>query len=291
MSARDWLKLALPPLVLQSYRGIRNRVTHTIPEWEYLPTGWPAAGDNPQIKGWNVRNVLSAAQARWPEFVKQMNSNQPFGLSPEAIRAGPADLVFHNTVMCFAYALAMAARNKRLVSMLDWGGALGYYLLISQRLIPELEIEYHCKEVQVLADYGRVLWPEAAFHSDNKCLERQYDLVLASCSLHYEENWRDLLARLAGATAGYLFVTRLPVVNHSPSYAFVQRPYAYGYNTEYVGWCLNRDEFLMQAESIGLKLLEEFITGEQPFIAGAPEQCQYRGFLFSSVTMQEGQRD
>jgi hypothetical protein len=82
------------------------------------------------------------------------------------------------------------------------------------------------------------------------------------------------------AAAGFLFVTRLPVVQTHASFVFVQRPYAYGYNTEYWGWCLNQAEFLAQASQAGLTLVREFVTGEAPVITDAPEQCEYRGFLF-----------
>ena len=82
---------------------------------------------------------------------------------------------------------------------------------------------------------------------------------------------------------------RLPSVLHANSYAFVQRPYVYGYNTEYLGWCLNRDEFLQQASSAGMRLVREFVTGEQPFIDNAPEQCLYRGFLFEPAAVRPKQ--
>jgi putative methyltransferase (TIGR04325 family) len=182
--------------------------------------------------------------------------------------------------MCFAYVLALASRQMQVLSMLDWGGGLGYYYLFSQHLLPKVKIEYHCKDVPVLVEYAQSLWPDARFYSDESCLARRYDLVLASGSLHYTEDWRGLLSRLAGATSGYLFVTRLPTILNAKSYAFVQRPYAYGYNTEYLGWCLNRDEFVQQASAAGLRLVREFITGEQASVEKAPEQFIYRGFLF-----------
>ena len=45
---------------------------------------------------------------------------------------------------------------------------------------------------------------------------------------------------------------------------------------------LNREEFLTCADAIGLKLVREFIVGHRPLIYRAPEQNEYRGFLFIS---------
>jgi hypothetical protein len=63
----------------------------------------------------------------------------------------------------------------------------------------------------------------------------------------------------------------------------VQRPHACGYHTEYLGWFLNRDEFLSAAAGCGLGLRREFLIDERPPVPGAPEQAEYRGFLFQPV--------
>jgi hypothetical protein len=60
----------------------------------------------------------------------------------------------------------------------------------------------------------------------------------------------------------------------------VQRPYQYGYDTEYLGWCFNKYEFLDTAKSIGLFLVREFFAQESSLIHNAPEQPIYYGFLF-----------
>jgi putative methyltransferase (TIGR04325 family) len=272
----------IPPLIWRTLRKLRSHpaIKFTPQEWEYISDGWRAAQADPKIKGWNVQDVLEAYKTKWPTFVKNLEGAMPFGISPEAILPAQVDLVFHNTIMCFAYALALSSRQKASISMLDWGGGIGHYFLISHALVPDLEIDYHCKDVPVLAEYGQTLFPKAHFYTDETCLERQYDFVLASTSLHYSQDWSDVLSGLARATAGYLFITRLPIVQHAPSFVFVQRPYQYGYNTEYLGWCLNRDEFLHHAADTRLTLVREFVTGEKPYIHRAPEQCEYRGYLF-----------
>ena len=102
-----------------------------------------------------------------------------------------------------------------------------------------------------------------------------------SGSFHYTEDWKRLFRRLASATRSYLYITRLPVVHSVASFVVVQQgPSPYGYLTEYIGWFLNREEFLNHGASLGLELVREFLIHERPFVQGAPEQCEYRGYLF-----------
>lgn len=273
------LRDLVPPLVWRALREVRSRPMPT--EWEYVPEGWEAAKSDAKIKGWNVPGVLEAYKASWPGFVRRVETTAPLAVSPDAVPGSPADLAFHNSVMCFAYVLSASCRQKAAISMLDWGGGIGHYYLMSKALVPDLQIDYHCKDVPILANHGRALFPEAHFYTDETCLSRQYDLVLASTSLHYAEDWATTLASLATAASGYLFVTGLPIVDRVPSFVFLQRPYRYGYDTEYLGWCLNRHQFLGVAESSGLELLREFMIGYRPLIHRSPAPCDYRGFLFA----------
>lgn len=283
MNWKDMVRPLLPPIIPASLRGARRVMRREAVEWEYISDRWPSVAESSLWRGWNVRDVLEVYKAKWPAFVASLSSSQPFGISPEAILPGGFDLIYHNTLMIFAYVLALVARDRHRLTMLDWGGGIGHFYLLAQALVPKLEIEYYCKDVPVLAAYGQELFPKAHFSADESCLTRKYDLTLASASLHYSPDWASTLRQLAGATGGYLFVTRLPVVLLAPAFVFVQRPYAYGYNTEYLGWCLNRQTFLREAEQVGAVLVREFVTGERPLIARAPEQCQYRGYLFRAT--------
>jgi len=105
--------------------------------------------------------------------------------------------------------------------------------------------------------------------------------MLARSSLQYSKDWPALLRRLAASVTTSLYVTRVPIVFESPSFVVVQRPYAYRYDTEYLGWVLNRDELLDAARANGMILRREFLlsTGAHKPI-GAPEATHERGFLF-----------
>jgi putative methyltransferase (TIGR04325 family) len=250
----------------------------SLPEWEWVPDGF--AVRDPRIQGWNVESILQTQNAKWPRFVELIRGTGPLGVAHEAPSLDNQDFGAHNTLMSYAYVLSLAARHRDDLTVLDWGSGVGHYYHISRALLPEVRLDYHCKDVPMLCQGGRELSPGATFHDRDDCLRRAYDLVLVSGSLQYSEDWKGIVARLATAARSYLYVTRLPVVRKAASFAVVQRPSPYGYRTEYLGWFLNREEFLGHLTELGMELRREFLIYERPHVSGAPEQCEYRGFLF-----------
>ena len=138
------------------------------------------------------------------------------------------------------YALLLASRNRDRVSVLDWGGGLGYYYFVARALLPDgVELDYHCKDMPVICEYGRQALPEITFWDDEQCLGRDYDLVLASSSLQFSEAWESDLTRLAHASVDYLFLTRVPIIVDHPSFVVLQRTHGYRFDTEYLSWVFN----------------------------------------------------
>ncbi len=274
------LKYITPPLLIDLAKRWRVLLRLEKPEWQYVPEGWARQQTDPNIRGWNLESVLEAQKASWPIFLRQLEQSIPFSAAPVELHP---DLAYHNTMLIYAYALALAARNQTTISLLDWGGGLGHYYLIGKSFMPDLEIDYHCKDLPLVATYGQQLLPEAHFYSDDSCLARRYDFVLASTSLHYAQEWATTLQALAHTVRSYLLVTQLPVTLEAASFVFVQRPYRYHYQTEYLSWCLNRAEFLHSAEHAGLSLVREFINGYSIPIPHAPAPYEYRAFLFRPV--------
>jgi putative methyltransferase (TIGR04325 family) len=178
--------------------------------------------------------------------------------------------------------LALAAHRRKRISVLDWGGGLGHYYALARSVLPAVELEYHVKETAPVSARGREVLPEVEFGEDDSCLERRYDLVLASSSLQYEPDWRSLVDRLAGAAERYLYLARVPVALESRSFVVLQRAYAYGYQTEYLGWVVSRSELLGAAAATGLSLAREFLLEARFSAAGAPEDpVAHRSFLFN----------
>ena len=268
-------------LVPAPLRRAINRARGRKPAWELLPGGWQAARQDPAVKGWNVQAVSDAYRTTWAGYLARVQGTGPLGFWYEGGISAPTDIVAHNIHMSYAYAFARAAAGRQTVRLLDWGGATGQYYALTRALFPTVALAYTCKDMPLFAEAARANLPEARFTSDDAVLNERFDLVLASSSLHYTEDWRGLLTRLASASDGFVYITRIPVVERAPSFVFVQRPYAAGYATEYPGWCLNRSDLLAAAERAGLRLVREFVLGENPVIERAPEQNGYRGFLFA----------
>ena len=279
MRFRKLLRQITPPILVTATRPFRQRRQQPV-EWEYIPEGWAYAHGHPAVKGWDVPGVLATYQRKWPRFVELVQGTGPLGLSHETPLTTRESASNHNMVMTFGYALALAARHRDRLTVLDWGGGIGHYYLLAQALLPDVAIEYHCRDLPLLCTQGAQLFPDQFFYTDDSCLRQRYDFVLASSSLQYAQDWRNVLQRLVAATAGYLFIANLPIVQQTGAFVFVQRPYHFGYATEYLAWCLNQNELLATAAGAGAQLVREFVYAFVPHIQHAPEQCTYRGYLF-----------
>lgn len=255
------------------------------PEWEYVPEGWARTESDPRVKGWDVEAVAAAYREKWPRFLQAIDGARPLGVyhevgDDEAITG--EDAAAHNLLLTFAYVAALAAHGKRQLTFLDWGGGLGHYGAIARAVLP-VDVDYHCREVGQIAAVAQDVGPAGRFVSDDSWGDRAYDLVMASGSLQYAEVWCAQLADLARVCSGYLYVTRLPYARSAPSFHVLQRAYRYGYETEYVGWVVNRGELLDCAAGLGLTLEREFVIDAWLSARGAPEDpIGHRGFLFSA---------
>ena len=272
------IRALLPPILFLGLKAIAGRFAPPKHEWEYVAADWPA--DYREGTGWESPDIIKAYRSRWPAFLDSLKGVKPLGLSHESASIDTGSLKDHNLLLTFGYVLATAAGDKKTVSILDWGGGVGHYYLIAKKLLPNRSLSYTIKDTARMCQNGSEFVPEVTFDSTDQCLAQTYDLGFSSASLYYSRDWQLDLRRLAGATGGYLFVTRLPVVQRASSFVAVQHAQRYGYATEYQGWCINQTELLEAARGAGLELIQEFITGERVVIYNAPEPCQVRGYLF-----------
>lgn len=269
------LKLFMPPVIFKAANFVKHRFGKAT--LEYAPEGWKTRFDNHRNQGWNVCSFVETEKGKWDDFRRNLEGPAPLGFSHEhtdmSVIRNP---YFHNVHISYAYVLALAAQKKDRISVLDWGGALGHYFLVGKAVLPDVLIEYHVKEIPLMCKAGKKLNPEIRWHNDESCLEREYDLIMMNGSIGYIEEWVDLLQRIARSTKKYLFLFRLLVVQNSPSFLSIERLY----DSRMLHQQFNQTELLEKISKIGLTLVREFVLGERPFIRGAPEQCEMRGWLF-----------
>jgi putative methyltransferase (TIGR04325 family) len=235
--------------------------------------------------GWEGPSVTDAYRVKRAEVLDALRHRSPLAFPTSSlVPTSQRSVRYHNTIMAFAYVTALAARNRERLSFLDWGGGIGVYYHLVRALVPGLELDYHVKEVEQVCELGRELEPELVFHEDDSCFGRRYDVVMASSSLQYEEHWQEVLAKLAAAASGHLFLTRVPVVFRAPSHVVLQRTSIHGREAEYLSWVVNRDELVSCAESGGTSLEREFLIGLSTHTLGAPERQELWGFLFHSAS-------
>ena len=133
------------------------------PEWEYVPEGWGRP-----TQGWDVDAVVESYMEKWSSYVAALRGPKPLGVYHEVVAGAsvePQDREAHNMLVSYGYVLARAARGRARLSLLDWGGGLGHYFALSTALLPDLEIEYHCRELPKVAAAGRELFPAASSHA------------------------------------------------------------------------------------------------------------------------------
>ena len=274
------IKLLTPPIVLKAFTYLRSPSApdHLL---EFAPDAWDTKTiSNSEPSGWNAENVAETERAKWDSFCRNLTGPGPLGFAHEhPDMTLTRHVPFHNVHMTYAYVLALTARHKDAISVLDYGGALGHYYQIARAVLPDVKIDFHCKEVPSLAAVGQQLNPEIHWHVDDRCLNRSYDLVMMNGSLQYMPDWQATVARVSAAANELFFLTRVPVVEHVRTFPARQRIY----DTEMIHLQFNQDELLRVAESAGLKLWREVVVGDRPYIHNAPEQCELRGWIFKAA--------
>jgi putative methyltransferase (TIGR04325 family) len=265
MRSKLILQSILPPLLWNVGKDVKRRLLRSVDHFAYAPEGWstrlPASATSEDY--WN--SFIARERSACAALMARVQARDPM-VTPD----GDVKEVL------FGYVLALAARDKQQLTVLDYGGNLGDYYWLGTALVPDVDLEYHCKELPQVAEAGRRLTPAVTWHTDDGCLAQRHDLVMFSSSLQYLPGWQDILRRAAQSARGYLFLSDVPTVRDVPSYVVTQRSGGMT-NLQYQ---LNRSEIVDTVEGAGLRLIREFAMGAHPPVANAPEQPTCRGWLF-----------
>lgn len=273
------IKSICPPILWDFFKKNLGYIINA--HWEYMPNGFES---RIITNGWDIQSIVDLQVKKWALFKKSVFSSKALGINHESSdQDNVFDLVSHNTLLSYGFVLLLSANNKSKVKVLDWGGGIGHYGIIGQSLLnsTEVQLEYYCYDLEKFCDAGVVLNPDFKYFSNMNFIDNSnFDLVLVSSSLWYENDWKHVLKNLINVTSGYLYITRMNFINVNPSYVAIQRPSMLGYKTEYLCWIFNENELIEYAKSLGLKYLKEFYIGPSFPIFKAPEQGKYKGFLF-----------
>jgi len=193
MRLKYFVKLFLPPLMIPIISYFRN--IYRKPDLEYVPTGWSTVLK--KSNGWDCMEAVNVERDRYQSYRDALTGSAPLAFMHDHVNPTEIIFRFHNRNITFAYVLALAAINKKSISILDYGGSLGHNYPFSRAVLPQsIKIDFHVKEVSLMQKVGKELNPDITWWSDNHCLERKYDLVVINGVLQYVQDWVALLNRL-----------------------------------------------------------------------------------------------
>ena len=258
-SGKQILRDLLPPMLWKfGQRVIGRKVDRFTYAEAHVVSGTPA----------------DANEQYWTEFLARERKTCEALMA--RVRAGEPLLPDHDERLkyyVYGYVLALTAAKQQKVSVLDYGGNLGDYYWIGRSLVSGGELDYHCKELPSVARAGSELNPQITWHTDDRCLDRSYDLVMFNSSMQYAT--LETIRRAAAAARRYLLLSDVPAVT-CESFFVTHRTL----NVTTLERLPNRAEIIALVEAEGLLLRREFDMGAHPDVVGAPEQPACIGWLF-----------
>ena len=254
----------MPPALWNLGKDLKRRLFLSADHFEYAPEGWATPVPSPD-EFWS--SFLPQERSTYEALITRMRAGQ----SPLTTQSNET-----SKYLSYAFVLALASRDHHTLSVLDYGANLGEYYWIGRAVVPEIDLDYHCRELPGVSAAGRMLNPTVTWHSDDRCLSRTYDLVMFGSSLECLPNWHETLRDAAASTERYLFISAVPTVRTVASFVGRQRT---GGKIHLLN-LLNQSELIAAIEGAGLRLLHEFAIGGHLMIANAPEQPRRTGWLF-----------
>ena len=275
------IKPFVKKVIFKAIDYAQRRVTRYISRGnllEYAPNGWKSVSDN---SGWDSFTVVDAEKSNWQFFCQMLGGTGPIDFhheqkDPQKTRS----FLYNNVNITYGYVLAIAAHQKTSLSILDYGGSLGHYYNLGKALLPQVRLDFCCKETPVMAEAGKQVNPEIHWYTDDSYLDRIFDLVMVTGSLQYMEHWQTFLKEISRAVGEYFFLTRVPVIQETGTYVAIQKTH----NTEMCHWIFNKDDLLQVMDSSGFLPVREFNLGERHYIHNATERCELRGWLFRKIS-------
>jgi putative methyltransferase (TIGR04325 family) len=151
------------------------------------------------------------------DLIEKFKVNLPIRLSNNPIFS----LNQRQTHLLLAFLKIMP--GSKFVSIGDFGGGNGYMFDFLRDSNPGIKIIYDVYETTEIAkgysNFGKKL--EINFLDKNKFGEKQYDLIIISCTLQYANDWKEVLA-LSSRIAKNVLLMRLPLTDADEHNFFIQ---------------------------------------------------------------------
>jgi putative methyltransferase (TIGR04325 family) len=268
---KDWL----PPALWLLLRRLRYGDDAL---YEYVGPEWPK--EIGAATGWDEPFAIEIMEANWERYRAMAEGTARWDRRPW--NTSISDQFAANDMSSFALSLALSARGRDRVSVLDWGGAFGHYALIARTLLPHVDIDYTVKERRAMCAAGTRLNPRVSFTSDDDAaLSRRYDLVVAAGALQYSQNWSDVATKLAESATNWLLFTQLPITDPwHPSFVVAQRLRRSGVAGDSTCWIFDKREFIHHLRGCGLTLLREFLSAGPRRVKRGPANSISTALLF-----------
>jgi putative methyltransferase (TIGR04325 family) len=142
---------------------------------------------------------------------------------------------------------------KSRVSILDFGGSLGTaFIILSHAIGKDIgRVDYRVVEVDGICCVGRELFAEAPRPTFQSALPsaETFDIVQASSTLQYVEDWRNAIGRLSAYRAPFLVLGDL-LIGDFTSYVTLQNYY----DSRIRSWFINADDFIGEVKRHGYQL-------------------------------------
>ena len=280
-SLRSVVRALVPPIVLKGWHALRRRALTHVDMITPAPLGWDTpltqVGASADFWRWNITPARISGERA---LIERLRANDPdlfrSEVNDEGQRFAGAEYISYMTVV---YALAVAARQKLTLSILDYGGGPCDYYWLVRAMLPDLELDYHCFELPPLVELGRELAPDVVWHSDATWMERRFDVVMFNTSLQYLRDWHTVIPQAASAADGYLLLTQVPTVLSESGFVVLQRTGG----SQVLAVRFSRSELIDTVRATGFQLVREFPMAQEAIVYGAPEQPSPRGFLFKRI--------
>lgn len=149
---------------------------------------------------------------------------------------------------------ALAASKGKVLHVLDFGGSLATSYFALEAMIPaDRRVSFEIVETAAVCKRGRELFSNRknlSFRTTVPGADERFDIVHCGSSLHYVENWAELLDRFAALQPQYLIFSDLPAADNR---TFVTTQLFYGSRIPVHFW--NVGEFIASVEAMGFELV------------------------------------